>query len=120
MKRYFVLALMIFISACKNKKGPDVSGIPVDISIHRFDRFLFEQVDTSNLAPAMSQAQKEYGFFAADFFNNILGLPFPEGKANDSSDHAAFSELKRFLRITRPLYDSLAPKFKETGNLEKE
>ena len=115
MKWICVPALIIFLTACNNGKGPDVSGIPVNVKIHRFDRFLYEQLDTSNMPGAMNQMQQQFPFFATDFMNNILGLPM----AVDSGTGTGPAELKRFIRITRPLYDSIAPVFKETRDLEK-
>ena len=107
MKFKIFLFLVILISACNNKKNPDVSGIAVDTRLHRFDQFLFERVDTSNMQEGIGIMQKEYAFFTNDFFVNILGVPAPHANNNDTSANTSFGELKRFIRLTRPLYDSL-------------
>jgi hypothetical protein len=119
MKLNLILILLIFLAACNNNTGPDVSGVPVDISIHRFDKFLFEKVDTNDMPRAMKSIEQQYPFFADDFFSNILGLPRLEGMAIDSTSYS-FSEVKRFLKLTRPLYDSLAPRFNDTHELENQ
>src|SRR5687767_7649832 len=112
MKWILIPALIIFVTACNNEKGPDVSGIPVNIKFHRFDRFMYEQLDTSNMPVAMNQMEKQFPFFATDFLRNILGLPM----SVDSSTPYSSAELKRFIRITRPLYDSITPVFKDTDD----
>ena len=120
MKRILITASIIFSLACNNTEGPDVSGIRVDITIHRFDRFLYEKLDTNNIQHGMAQVQQQFPFFAADFFQNILGLPFPVNGSIDTAATHSFTEIKRFLTLTRPLYDSLAPLFSNTHQLQKE
>ena len=63
MKWMFIPALVVFLIACGNEKGPDVSGVPVNIKLHRFDRFLYEQLDTSNMPVAITEMEKQFPFF---------------------------------------------------------
>src|SRR5687768_5278910 len=120
MKRIITGMLIIFFAACKDNEGPDVSGIAVNINIHRFDRFLFEKLDTNNMVQGLQQMQESFPFFAGDFMQNILGLPFNPAMSPDSGNHVITQELKRFITLSRPLYDSLGPEFKNTEDLEEE
>jgi hypothetical protein len=115
-----VFIILIFVlSACNNGNAPDVSGIKVNLQIRRFDQYLFEKTDTANLATGIKQLTATFPSFTGDFMANILGLPFG-GNLSDSSMARSVSELKRFIRITRPLYDSLAPQFSNTQKLEED
>lgn len=112
MKRFAVLALAGWMLAgCRQHNAPDVSGIAVDVKIERFDRFLFQQTDTTSAARGFSQLQAAFPYFAPDFTTYILELPPARAPYTDTASAAAFGELKRFIRITRPLYDSLSPLF---------
>jgi hypothetical protein len=64
--------------------------------------------------------QQSFPFFAADFMQNILGLPFNPVVTADSGSNVTTQELKRFIRLTRPLYDSLAAEFKDTEDIAEE
>ncbi|MBC8033926.1 MAG: hypothetical protein H7Y03_07255, partial [Chitinophagaceae bacterium] len=122
MKRFPVLlSLITFFVACKNNNTPEVSGIPVNSRIERFDQFLFREVDTSNMPAAITRMNTAYPFFGNAFMEYILGLPSLAGNGlNDSTGQAAVAEFKRFLRLTRPLYDSIAPKYSDVSDLEQE
>lgn len=107
------LIILTFIAGCGGHTTPDVSNIPVYISIERFDKAFFETTDTNNVFAYTSKLLQQFPWFAGDFFTNILGLP-PE------ATHKSDSAVKMFYRITRPLYDSIAPKFEKTDELKKE
>lgn len=107
------LAILTFISGCGNSKTPDVSNIPVTISIERFDKAFFEKADTNNVFAYTSRLQQQFPWFANDFFTHILGLSSMPANKTDSA-------VKMFYRITRPLYDSIAPTFENTNGLKKE
>lgn len=125
------LLILTFITGCGHTKAPDVSNIAVNISIERFDKYLFEKIDTNHILPGIIQMQKDYPSFGKDFMQYILGLPplsdsaatlYPPLSAfgkNDSLE-VVLRQFASFLRITRPLYDSIAPKFSTTDELKKE
>lgn len=119
IKRILAIFLLTIVAGCGQRGTPDVSGIQLKIQVARFDKFMFEKTDTSSIQ-GVAGLQAAFPYFADDFITNILGLPAFRAASADSSATITFSELKRFIRITRPLYDSLAPKFNDLTWLEKE
>lgn len=119
----FILILLAagswFLNGCGNNRRPDVSGIPVDIRINRFDKAFFENPDTANAARYLAALEQEFPRFTNDFCQYILGLP-PLGSSD--SVYPAYDQLLLFNRISRPLYDSVSRRFNETAikKLEKE
>jgi hypothetical protein len=107
-------------AGCKNNHTPDVSNIKVDITIDRFDKFLFEKVDTLSIAKGANDLQAAFPYFTNDFISNILGLRVITPTTTDSAASATLFELKHFIHVTRPLYDSLAYKFSNLSRLENE
>lgn len=116
MKRSAVFfATLLLLAGCHHSNAPDVSGIQVNLQVERFDRFLFSKLDTGNARRAFSQLQSAYPYFADDFITNILSLPTARPPYADSLSAGTFSELKRFIRLTRPLFDSLSGTFDEAA-----
>lgn len=116
MKFFFtILAYALFlIPACKNKKGPDVSGIKVELKTERFERDFFA-ADTNNLPASLDRIYQQYPGFFADFSKHILGIP----PIRDSGAQA-LAAIKQFLRDYQPVYDSVNKKFKDFSNQEEE
>jgi hypothetical protein len=115
MKRVLILMTIVLCFGCNNNK-PDVSGITVNTKLERLDQFMFAKMDTSRIEESVKEMYRQFPFFAHDFVSNILGLP----PVTDSSTAGiTYSEMKRFMRLTRPLYDSIAPKFRNTSALEE-
>lgn len=77
-QRYFIFILFflsIFFTACEqNKLKIDVSDIPVNITIKRFDKALFS-IDSNAVAKGREQLKKDFPEFYAIYFNNIIGVP---------------------------------------------
>lgn len=73
---YFLgLAVSFLLFACQPDKGkeiPDVSHIPMDIEIRRFDKDLFE-MDTLQLENGLSALAAKYPEFGNIYFGQILG-----------------------------------------------
>lgn len=116
-----LFCLLIFLFAgCGQRNVPDVSNIKVNIQIARFDKFMFEKTDTNSMAGSIASLQAAFPYFTNEFIVNILGLPPISRTSSDSSAGITLSELKRFIRVTKPLYDSLSPKFADIHDLEKE
>jgi len=84
---FFFIALLF--SACGRHKKVDVSNIPVNINIQRFDH----DVDEMRTKPMAAQAgvlKKRYGVFYQDFIEHILQI----GSVNDT---AYFATLRTIL-----------------------
>ncbi len=112
-----VPALIIFFAAnaCKSKKNiPDVSDIPVTISIERFDKAFFS-LDTNNIVPGLYKLNQQFPYFINDFTTNILGAE----PLSDTSK-IAFAATRQFLSSYWPAKDSIEGKFENLSWLEKE
>lgn len=111
------LLILLFITGCKHRNTPDISHISVNISVERFDKAFFEKTDTLHMDQQISMLQEKFPWFTDDFLQYILGVPVLQ--ATDSSSES-FEQIKMFYRLTRPLYDSIAPKFENTAELKEE
>jgi hypothetical protein len=111
----FLFCVPIFFISCNNKKAsPDVSGIKVDLTVQRFDKDFFG-TDSNTMMTALPSLQNKYPAFLPIFINNILGLgPL------QTNNRAAFEGAKRFLHLTKPIYDSVAAVFPNTDELQKD
>jgi hypothetical protein len=109
-KIILVLLVSISVISCTNKnKRPDVSGIKVNATIQRFDREI-GLIDSNDVQNGLN---KLYGInpqLSSIFLENILGL--------DSA--SAIPGVKRFLHLSRNLFDTINIVFKDTKELEKE
>lgn len=69
----FLFSSLFF--ACQPDKGkeiPDVSHIPIDIDIRRFDKDLFE-IDTLQIEKGLAKIESKYPEFGNIYFGQILG-----------------------------------------------
>lgn len=125
------LIILTFLISCGHRNSPDVSHITVDITLKRFDKYLFEKIDTNQILPGIVQMQKDYPFFAKDFMQYIIGVsplsdsgftlyPPLSALGNNDSLEIISRQFATFLRLTRPLYDSISPKFEKTDQLKQE
>jgi len=105
------LLLLCLMAACSNskKETPDISSIRVSVTLERFDRDLFA-IDSNNVIPGLDQLYEKYPVLTPIFLQNILGL--------DSASTPA--EVKRFISLTRPIYQQVNNVFNNTGDIEKE
>jgi hypothetical protein len=69
---------------------------------------------------SVGNLQSAFPYFTNDFISNILGLPLLSPSSSDSATYLTLSEMKRFIGVTRPLYDSLSGKFTDLSWLEEE
>ncbi len=118
-KTFLSIAVLLTLAGCNNN-APDVSGIKVVTTVNRFDKFLFEKIDTNSIQQSTKNLQSAFSYFTNDFLSNILGLPALTPSTSDSAVTVTLSELKHFIHVTRPLYDSLSVKFEDISWLEKE
>ncbi|MEP7257708.1 MAG: hypothetical protein ABI687_04960, partial [Flavitalea sp.] len=84
-----IALLFFFLQSCKNEKGPDVSGIRIDLKTLRFEKDFFS-LDTSNVMASLGAMNNKYPHFLRDYCEHILGLP----PLNDTSAQA-ISAVKR-------------------------
>jgi len=116
MKKIVPILLIIFVAnACKNNKNiPDVSKIPITVSIERFDKAFFS-LDTNNIVPGLFKLNQQFPYFTNDFITNILGAE----PLSDTSK-IAFEASRQFLSSYWPAKDSIERKFEKMDWLEKE
>ncbi|WP_160716219.1 hypothetical protein [Chitinophaga solisilvae] len=118
MKHYFLqscVAILLVTGGCKSgKKAPDVSQIPVHVSIERFDTALFA-LDTNNLQPGVSRLHVAYPVFLPVYFAEIMNM----GAYSDSS-LGVQQQLKRFLTNPdfRQLEKDVARKYADLSQLQ--
>ncbi|HVW96516.1 MAG TPA: hypothetical protein VHA56_11165 [Mucilaginibacter sp.] len=69
---YFLsLSIAVLVSACNRHKKIDVSNIPVNIRIERFDQE-FDAMRTKPMAQQAAYLQRKYGVFYQDFLGLML------------------------------------------------
>ncbi|MCB0684775.1 MAG: hypothetical protein KDC32_28235, partial [Saprospiraceae bacterium] len=97
------MLLVLLLWQCQQEEPiPDVSDIPVDLQLRRFEKDLFG-IDTSRFAEGLSKLEEEYPEFGEIFFGQLLGskdsVIAPEG-------HVAY--VKGFVSspFVRKLYDT--------------
>ncbi|PWT77792.1 MAG: hypothetical protein C5B59_03070 [Bacteroidetes bacterium] len=110
----FLLACSLIISCGHSRNAPDVSTIPVTVTIERFDHAFFE-IDSNDVLRGLHELNTRYPYFTFDFVANILGA----GPLSDTNKTAILAT-RTFLSSYLPVRDSIAPLFKDLGWLEKE
>jgi gliding motility-associated lipoprotein GldB len=86
---YLFFFISLLLSACGRNKKVDVSNIPVDVKIERFDKE-FDVMETKPMAPQAAYLQKKYGVF----YHNFIGLLIQDDDIN-TNDTAYFKLLHR-------------------------
>lgn len=109
-----IIALSI-LQACGGKKGPDVSGIKVDVDIQRFDKSQFD-VDTVNTRAGLADLEKKFPRFTNEFTAYILGI----GPVSDDLSPEAEELFRFFVRSYKPVYDSLKAQYADMSALKEE
>jgi len=69
---YLIFSIGILLTACSRNKKVDVSNIPIDVHIERFDHD-FDLMRTKPMEPQADLLQKKYGIFYKDFIGLITG-----------------------------------------------
>ena len=111
-KIQFFLLILFFLPACQHQnKTPDISGIQVDLHVERFENDLFS-IDTNSVLKGLDFLIKKYPGFSPVFFGSVLGLP-------DSSS-ILDRELRRFISLNRPVYETVEKKYKDLDEIKKE
>jgi gliding motility-associated lipoprotein GldB len=84
---YLFFFIGLTMAACTGDKKNDVSDIPVDVKIERFDQN-FDALRTKPMAPQAAYLQNKYGIFYKDFIEQILN-------AGSTADTAYFNTLRQ-------------------------
>lgn len=98
--RMLLFVLTVSITACGGSRGPDVSGITVNLQTQRFEQDFFA-IDTSAFDQALAKLNDKYPVFFPDFVEKVLGLPPLE-----AGEPATKEMLRKFLGDYRPIKDS--------------
>jgi len=77
---YLIFFTGVLLTACSHNKKVDVSHIPGDITIERFDHD-FDAMRTKPMAQQAAFLQKKYGAFYQDFIGEII----PAGNVKDTA-----------------------------------
>lgn len=75
----FILFVLLFLVGCNNNKDkdiPDVSGVTVNLKIHRFDQELF-RIDTNQVAMGIEQLEEKYPDFTKFYLERVLQIKKP-------------------------------------------
>lgn len=83
---YLFFSIALLFTACARDKKVDVSNIPVNITVLRFDRD-FDEMRTKPMAAQAQVLKKRYGVFYQDFIERVL-------EAGSIKDTAYFSVLR--------------------------
>ncbi|MDZ7877617.1 MAG: hypothetical protein U5L45_08100 [Saprospiraceae bacterium] len=86
MKLFFALlaclCIVCIVSSCNSDdndrpKTPDVSGIPINLNINRFDQKM-AAIDTNTVEAAVAALEAEFPEFSRIYFEKIIGLKDPK------------------------------------------
>ena len=86
---YLIFLISLLFSACGRHKKVDVSNIPVEVKIERFDKE-FDLMETKPMAPQAAYLQKKYGVFYHDFIALLL-----QDQDINTNDTAYFKLLRK-------------------------
>jgi gliding motility-associated lipoprotein GldB len=86
---YLFFFISLLLCACGRNKRIDVSNIPVNVKIERFDKE-FDAMHTKPMAQQAAYLQKKYGFF----YHNVIGMLLQDQDIN-TNDTAYFQLLRR-------------------------
>jgi len=115
MKIIRLIVAVLLLAGCRGgSKTPDVSQIPVHVTIERFDRAFFE-IDSNNIAGGLNQLNQRFPYFTFDFIANILGA----GPPSDTNQTALIAS-RKFLTSYYPVKDSIEIEFAKLDWLERE
>ena len=93
----FSWIILLALAGCHGKKTPDVSGIPVQLDLVRFEK-LFFSIDTNQLDASLERINAQCPGFTKDFLYRIMG-------ANANPD-STLRDVRLFIKAYAPLKDS--------------
>lgn len=110
---FFLLFSTFLFTSCEDDKGkdiPDVSNIPSDVNIKRFEQDLFN-IDTTNMNASLSELKKKYPLFGNIFFNQLLGANdvriAPQGEEAYIKGFANFPPLQQLYDTTQIVFGDM-------------
>lgn len=111
------LALIVLFTSCSDggKNKPDVSGISIDVKVHRFDQDFFS-LDTTRVVEGLEALQKKHPGFLPIYFEYLSPINFimyREGKPYNVA-------VMEYFRNIKPLYDSVNKKYPSFDKFEKD
>jgi hypothetical protein len=106
--RKLIVLLSIVIAGCSSEpSGPDVSKIPVDIRLQRFEQAFF-RLDTNRMEATLPQLYNQFPQFTSFFIQQILHV-----QPNSP-------ELKQIVSTYQPINDSIQQKYRNLSWLQKD
>ncbi|HVI46925.1 MAG TPA: hypothetical protein VM802_18745 [Chitinophaga sp.] len=111
------LIALLGISACHSgKKAPDVSHIPVNVTVERFDSALYT-IDTNNIQPGLARLHATWPVFLPVYMSDVMNF----GAYTDSSTEVQ-KQLHLFLTTPdfRHLGNDVAKKYKDLTLLQQQ
>lgn len=106
----------ILAFSCGHKSDvPDVSNIKTAVTVYRFDKDFFS-LDTTRLQSSLQALEKKYPAFLSLYFKFFVPVKVIAQQKNIPFDAA----LTAYLRLIRPLYNSVEKTFPNTDNIKKE
>lgn len=88
---------LAWLAACQSGKVPDVSHLPVETVVQRFDQDFFA-IDTTRLDGELNALQTKYPNFFADYITRLLGV--------NPADPLAPEAIKAFIRSYKKINDT--------------
>jgi len=87
---YSIFFISLLLTACNRHKKVDVSNIPVNVTIERFDKD-FDALRTKPMGTQVPYLENKYGVFYRDFIERILQA----GKVNDTAYYKTVQDVLR-------------------------
>ncbi|MGX5818528.1 gliding motility lipoprotein GldB [Chitinophaga lutea] len=111
---YCILLIAAAFAGCGGPKVPDVSHIPINVTVERFDEKIF-RLDTNRLPEALHALDSAWPAFTPVYFSGILGFGH-----YDANNPEMLQKLRNFTgnKDFRALQDSVEAHFKDMRPLE--
>lgn len=115
MRWFPVLAVLIFVSCSNKTDTPDVSGIKMDVTVHRFDKDFFA-LDTTQVQPSLQAIESKYPAFLQVYFKYFAPVSEIAQQQNIVFDDA----LVQYYRFIKPLAIAAEKRFPSVSEIEKD
>lgn len=103
----FLLFILILLAGCgQSGKGPDVSGITIDLRTERFEKDFFS-IDSNQLMPQLEQVIARYPDFGENYLGTILNAD-PRWGADTTEQY-----IRGFLSAYRTVFDTAMLVFRD-------
>jgi gliding motility-associated lipoprotein GldB len=123
MQKYLIsyaclLALVLGVSCNNGKKLPDVSNIPMSVSLNRFDSALFT-IDTNNVREGISHLYNKYPVFLPIYITDIMNLGAFKDSVNVPSQLRMFLTTPDFIKLEAAVQEKYKDPAAVTRQLEE-